>query len=250
MLLLFDVGNTNICITSFNGVTIDDNIIRITTLLDRSCDEYFLILKEMVDLKNLSSVAISSVVPQVTNVLKTLCVKHLGIEPLVLEPKVKTGVGIKADNPREVGADLICDVAGFDGDEGLIIDLGTATKYIYTKNKTLCGVVICPGVNISIKALVQNAALLPEIDIKVPNKVLGNNTITCMQSGVTYGVASQVDGMIERIKEEVKNPNLKVVATGGLANLIIPLTKNEIEIDNLLTLKGLLEIFRRNNSGT
>ena len=247
MLLLFDVGNTNICITTFNGNKLDENIIRITTLLDRSCDEYFLILKEMVDLKNVKSVAISSVVPDVTNALRTLSTKHLNIEPLVLEPKVKTGVGIKADNPREVGADLICDVAGFNGNEGLIIDLGTATKYIYTKNNTLSGVVICPGVGVSIKALVQNAALLPEIDIKVPNRVLGNNTITCMQSGVTYGVASQVDGMIDRIKEEVKNPNLKVIATGGLAKLIIPLTKNEIEIDELLTLKGLLEIYRRNH---
>ena len=246
MLLLFDVGNTNICITTFDGVKINENIIRITTLLDRSYDEYFLILKEMVNFKEIKNVAISSVVPDVTDALRTLAIKHLNIEPLVLEPRVKTGVGIKADNPREVGADLICDVAGYEGSEALIIDLGTATKYIYAKNNTLCGVVICPGVNISIKALVQNAALLPNIDIKVPNKVLGNNTISCMQSGVTHGVASQVDGMIERIKEEVRNPNLKVIATGGLSKLIIPLTKNEIEIDELLTLKGLLAIFRRN----
>lgn len=246
MLLLFDVGNTNICITTFDGNKLDKNIIRITTLLDRSCDEYFLILKEMVNLNNITSVAISSVVPVVTNALRTLAIKHLNIEPLVLEPRVKTGIGIKADNPREVGADLICDVAGLNGSECLIIDLGTATKYIYAKNNTLCGVVICPGVNISIKALVANAALLPEIDIKVPSKVLGNNTITCMQSGATYGVASQVDGMIDRIKEETKNPNLKVIATGGLANLIIPLTKHEIEIDELLTLKGLLAIYGRN----
>ena len=246
MLLLFDVGNTNVCITTFDGNKLDENIIRITTLLDRSCDEYFLILKEMVDLKNVTNVAISSVVPVVTNALRTLSVKHLNIEPLVLEPKVKTGIGIKADNPREVGADLICDVAALNGSECLIIDLGTATKYIYAKNNTLAGVVICPGVNISIKALVSNAALLPDIDIKVPNKVLGNNTITCMQSGATYGVASQVDGMIERIKEETKNPNLKVIATGGLAKLIVPLTKHEIEIDELLTLKGLLAIYGRN----
>ena len=232
MLLLFDVGNTNICITTFDGNKLDENIIRITTLHNRSCDEYFLILKEMFDIKKVSGVAISSVVPVVTIALKELSFKHLNIEPLVLEPRVKTGVGIKADNPREVGADLICDVAAVK-EEALIIDLGTATKYIYVKNNSLAGVVICPGVNVSIKALVQNAALLPDIDIKVPNRVLGNNTITCMQSGVTYGVASQVDGMIERIKEEVKNPDLKVIATGGLAKLIIPLTKHQIEIDEL-----------------
>ena len=144
------------------------------------------------------------------------------------------------------GADLICDVAGVLDEEALVIDLGTAIKYIYVKNKTLRGVVISPGVVVSLKALSANAALLPEIEIKTPNKVLGNNTINCMQSGVTYGVASQVDGMILRIKEEIGNPNLKVIATGGLANLIIPLTKNEIEIDDLLTLRGLLEVYRRN----
>jgi type III pantothenate kinase len=205
-----------------------------------------LIIKEMLNLKDVDSVAISSVVPDITTVLKEMCVKHLNINPLIVGPGVKTGVGIIADNPREVGADLICDVAGVFDEEALIIDLGTATKYIYAKNKTLRGVVISPGVGVSIKALSSNAALLPEIEIKTPSKVLGNNTINCMQSGVTYGVASQVDGMIERIREEVKNPNLKVIATGGLANLIIPLTKHEITIDNLLTLRGLFEVYRRN----
>ena len=247
MLLLFDVGNTNICIATYENEVLNENITRITTLLNRSCDEYYLIIREMIKLDDVSGVAISSVVPEITTVLTDMCIKHLNINPLVLGPKVKTGVKLVADNPREVGADLICDVAGVTYDEALVIDLGTATKYIYVKNKSLMGVVITPGVVISIKALVNNTALLPEIEIKAPNKVLGNNTINCMQSGVTYGVASQVDGMIERIKEEVNTPNLKVIATGGLADLIVPLTKNEIEIDNLLTLKGLLAIYRRNN---
>ena len=247
MLLLFDVGNTNICIAAYKDDKLDEYVTRITTLLNRSCDEYYLIIKEMIKLDEVNSVAISSVVPEITTVLTDMCIKHLNINPLVLGPKVKTGVKLVADNPREVGADLICDVAGVTCDEALVIDLGTATKYIYVKDKSLKGVVITPGVVISIKALVNNTALLPDIEIKAPNKVLGNNTINCMQSGVTYGVASQVDGMIERIKEEVNSPNLKVIATGGLANLIVPLTKNEIEIDNLLTLKGLLAIYRRNN---
>lgn len=246
MILLFDVGNTNICITISEGDIINPSVIRITTLLNRSCDEYFLILREMISLTNIDGIAISSVVPDVTTVLKEMCVKHLGINPLILGPKVKTGVGIVADNPREVGSDLICDVAGNDNEEALIIDLGTAIKYIYAKGKSLRGVVIAPGVVISMKALVSNAALLPEIEIKAPNKVLCNNTISCMQSGVTHGVASQVDGMIDRIKMEVNNPNLKIVATGGLAELIIPLTKHEIEIDSLLIFKGLLAIYRRN----
>lgn len=245
MLLLFDVGNTNICITTFDDV-LNESIIRITTLLNRSSDEYFLILREMIQFDCIDNVAISSVVPDITTILKEMCIKYLNNDPLIIGPGVKTGVKIIADNPREVGSDLICDVAGVCDEEALIIDLGTAIKYIYAKKGSLCGVVISPGVAVSIKALSKNAALLPEIEIKTPKKVLGNNTISCMQSGVTYGVASQVDGMIERIKEEVGNPNLKVIATGGLANLIIPLTKHDIKIDNLLTLRGLLEVYRRN----
>ena len=246
MILLIDVGNTNICITCTNESVIEDKIIRIKTLHDRMSDEYYLILKEMIKLDDVTAVAISSVVPDVTYVLTELFRYRLNIEPLVLGPKVKTGLMIKADNPREVGADLICDAVGVKDEEALIIDLGTATKYLYVKNRTLLGVVITPGVMVSIKALVSNTALLPDVEIKVPNKVLGNNTINCMQSGATYGVASQVDGMIKRIRKEVNNPNLKIIATGGLAKVIVPLCEHEIEVDDLLTLKGLLDIYGRN----
>ena len=246
MVLLIDVGNTNICVVKYDGNNICGKIVRIKTLVERTSDEYYLLLRDMVDLTDVKSVAISSVVPDVTLALKQLFEKYLNIDAIVLGPKVKTGVGIKADNPREVGADLICDAAAITQGEALVIDLGTATKYLYIKNKTLAGVVISPGVNVSIKALVKNTALLPNVDIKVPAKVLGNNTINCMQSGVTYGVASQVDGMIERIKDEVGNMNLRVIATGGLAALIVPLCKHNIEVDELLTLKGLIEIYRRN----
>ena len=246
MILLIDVGNTNICLTTANDGVIENKIIRIKTLHDRSSDEYYLILKEMLKLDEITSVAISSVVPDVTYVLTELFVNRLNINPIVLGPKVKTGLSIKADNPREVGADLICDAVGVKDEEALIIDLGTATKYLYVKNRSLLGVVITPGVMVSIKALVSNTALLPNVEIKVPSKVLGNNTINCMQSGATYGVASQVDGMISRIRKEVNNINLKVIATGGLANIIVPLCDNDIEIDDMLTFKGLLDIYRRN----
>ena len=246
MILLIDVGNTNICLTTANDGVIENKIIRIKTLHDRSSDEYYLILKEMLKLDEITSVAISSVVPDVTYVLTELFVNRLNINPIVLGPKVKTGLSIKADNPREVGADLICDAVGVKDEEALIIDLGTATKYLYVKNRSLLGVVITPGVMVSIKALVSNTALLPNVEIKVPSKVLGNNTINCMQSGATYGVASQVDGMISRIRKEVNNSNLKVIATGGLANIIVPLCDNDIEIDDMLTFKGLLDIYGRN----
>ena len=122
----------------------------------------------------------------------------------------------------------------------------TATKYVYVKNNRFLGCSIAPGVSISMKALVNNAALLPSIELQVPKKVLATNTINCMQSGVLYGFASQVDGMIDRIIEEINNPNVKILATGGLSGVIIPLCKHNIErIDNL-TLFGLLEIYNKN----
>jgi type III pantothenate kinase len=127
----------------------------------------------------------------------------------------------------------------------LVVDLGTAIKYIYVKHKTILGVIITPGVNISIKALVGNTALLPDIDIEVPKKVLGTHTIACMQSGVTYGVAAQVDGLIERIKEETKE-DFDVILTGGLSEMIAPLCKYPLTRDPDLVLKGLLKIHARN----
>ena len=160
----------------------------------------------------------------------------------------KTGIMIKADNPKEVGSDLIADAIGAIAyrDEALVIDLGTASKYIYVEKNALAGVVICPGVYISIKALVNNTALLPDIDIKVPDKILGTNTTTCMQSGVTYGTAAQVDGFIKRIKKETGKDDLLVIATGGLAKLIVPLCESKIIEDDELTLKGILEVYKRN----
>ncbi|PKK92513.1 MAG: pantothenate kinase, partial [Tenericutes bacterium HGW-Tenericutes-6] len=128
----------------------------------------------------------------------------------------------------------------------LVVDLGTAIKYIYVKNKSILGVIITPGVGISIKALVGNTALLPDIDIEVPKKVLGTNTISCMQSGVTYGVAAQVDGLIERIRDEV-NENFAVILTGGLSQTIAPLCKHELTRDSDVVLNGLLNIFNRND---
>ena len=145
----------------------------------------------------------SSTLPVITSALKKVFIRLFKKEPIILGPGVKTGVKIVADNPREVGADLICDVAGVKDEEALIIDLGTATKYIYVKNQTFYGVSIAPGVSVSMRALVNSAALLPSVELVCPKKVIGTSTINCIQSGVIYGAASQVDGMIDRIKEEI-----------------------------------------------
>ena len=167
---------------------------------------------------------------------------------MILGPGIKTGVMLKADDPKTVGADLICDVAGAyrNYEKSIIVDMGTATKYIYQNKNSFMGVAIAPGVSISMKALVDGAALLPAIELQTPQTVLGKNTITCMQSGIIYGAAAQVDGMIDRIKEEIKCDDIAVVATGGLAKIIVPLCKHNIVYNENLVLEGLLEIYNKN----
>jgi len=246
MYLLFDVGNTNIFIGISDGFKIIDTY-RLNTEVTKTADEYYIQMKNLIDFSSIKHVAISSVVPRITEKLKTIAKKFIHVTPLIVGPGIKTGLNIKTDHPREVGADLICDAVGIDDDvsNALVVDLGTAIKYIYVKNKTILGVIITPGVSVSIKALVGHTALLPDIDIEVPKKVLGTNTIHCMQSGVTYGVASQLDGLIDRIKEEV-NEDFKVLLTGGLSKLIAPLCKHDLFVDTDLILKGLLKIYNKN----
>ncbi len=246
MILLFDIGNTNINI----GLAENKEIIksyRLNSEVEKTADEYYIALKSLFGKNTITSVAIASVVPRITEKIITISKKFFKINPLVIGPGVKTGINIKTDNPKEVGADLICAAAGlFDQkDSTLIVDLGTAIKYIYVKNKMIKGVIITPGVDISIKALVGNTALLPDIDIIVPKTVLGTNTAHCMQSGVTYGVAAQVDGLIDRIKLEV-NEVFRVVLTGGLSPVIAPLCLHKLTKDIDLVLKGLLNIYNKN----
>ncbi len=247
MVLLVDVGNSNILFGFSDGKEIL-NTFRFKSVKDITTDEYYLIIKTMLDEYKIDDVIISSVVPIITSALKKLFVKYLNKEPLIVGPGVKTGIEPKCDDPKSVGSDLICDSAGAMKycDESIIIDLGTATKYIHVKNNRFLGCSIAPGVSISMKALVNNAALLPSVELQVPKKVLSTNTINCMQSGVLYGFASQVDGMIDRIIEEINNPNVNILATGGLSGVIIPLCKHNIKRIENLTLYGLLEIYNKN----
>lgn len=247
MFILCDVGNTSIEFAVCEGNNILHKF-RIKTLVNRSSDEYIIMFKTLLGEVTFKDVLISSVVPVVTSALVKMFQKYYNIKVHVLGPGIKTGVMIKADNPREVGADLICDVAGSQcyGNDVIIIDLGTATKYIYQHNSTFMGISIAPGVVISMNALTNSAALLPSIELQTPKTVLCNNTISCMQSGVIYGAASQVDAMIDRIIDEIKVDNVKIVATGGLSGLIIPLCKHNIILDDELVLKGLLSIYNKN----
>lgn len=245
MILLIDVGNTEIKIAVENHGEIEQKY-RLTTDKNLSADDYYVLIRPLIGSLSFKKVAIASVVPAVTKALKELSESHLNVVPLIVGPGIKTGVNVKTDYPKEVGADLICAVAGVKSDRPtLIVDLGTATKYIYAEKSTLKGVIITPGVIISMKALVSSTALLPEFDLEVPKKVLGSNTIACMQSGVTYGVAAQVDGLLKRVEKEV-GKRLDVIITGGLAGIIQPLCETNAAKDEHLVLRGLLEILNKN----
>lgn len=245
MILLVDVGNTEVKIAFSQNHEIIQKY-RIATDRNLSADAYYVLIKPFIGQHTIEKVAISSVVPPVTKALKELSIKYFNITPLVVGPGIKTGVNVKTDYPKEVGADLICAVAGVSGDQpALIVDLGTATKYIYTEKNTIKGVIITPGVMISMRALVSNTALLPEFDLEVPQKVLGTNTVACMQSGVTYGVAAQVDGLVSRVEKEV-GKKLAVIMTGGLSEVILPLCETKAIKDEHLVLRGLLEILNKN----
>ncbi len=249
MVLLVDIGNTNICFGIYDNEKII-NTFRIKSFLDKSFDEFYVLIKPFIEV-NIDDVIISSVVPQITSAFVKLTQKYFNLEPLIVGKNLKTGLKIVCDDPKTVGADLICDViaAGNYYDEGLVVDLGTASKFLYYKDNTYLGASIAPGVVISTKAMISNAALLPNMEFIVPSKVINTSTIPCMQSGVLYGFASMVDGMINKIKEEIKNPNLKIIATGGLIKLIAPLCKEKIDIiDPDLVLLGLVKIYKKNKA--
>ena len=248
MILLIDIGNSNICLGVYKQEQM--HTYRMKSFVDKSSDEYYLLLKNFIT-ESVEDVIISSVVPQITSAFVKLSQQYFEVTPYIVGQKLKTGIQIVCDDPKTVGADLICDVvaAAQIFDEGLVIDLGTASKFLYYKNKTYLGAVIAPGVAVSTKAMVSSAALLPHMELVVPAKVLNTATIPCMQSGVLYGFASMVDGLIQRIKDELKQPHLKIIATGGLISLIAPLCKEKIEqIEPDLVLKGLLQIYLKNKN--
>lgn len=246
MILLLDIGNTSIYMGISDGKEIIKTF-RMNTEVEKTPDEYYATLKSFFDITKINHLAVSSVVPRVTEVFKKLGIKYFNEAPIIVGPGIKTGVNIKTDNPKEVGSDLICDAAAVESTETptLIIDLGTANKFIYVKNKAITGAIISTGIQVSRQALIGNTALLPDIDIVTPPKVLGSNTIQCMQSGLTYGTAALIDGLVERIQEEVKEP-FKVILTGGLSIIIKDLCKTPLVREPRLVLEGLLNIYLKN----
>lgn len=252
MLLTIDVGNTNIVLGGFCG----DKLIFVARLSTdtRSTDsEYAIKIREILALNSASETVdgciISSVVPPLTKKLKNAVKTIYGIDSLVVGPGIKTGVNLLVDNPAQVGADIIsaC-VAAYNlyKPPVLVIDMGTATKMIVIDEKAAFrGVSIIPGLETSLKALAGSAALLPEISLEAPEKVIAKNTVECMKSGAIFGNASLIDGMIDRIFEELGAP-CTLVATGGLSEIAIPHCKHKINIDENLLLKGLYIMYNKN----
>lgn len=253
MILVIDVGNTNIVLGMYDGEALTHHW-RIATDRTKTTDEYGMLVKSLFDHSNVTfdqveGVILSSVVPPVIFPLEQMCQRYFGMRPLVVGPGVKTGLDIHVDNPREVGADRIVNaVAGIAKYAGplIIVDFGTATTYCYIdENRRYHGGVISPGIMISVEALYQRAAKLPRIEFAAPSGVIGKNTVQAMQSGTYFGYVAQVDGIVKRIKRDVGEAT--VVATGGLARLISEQAETIDIVDPFLTLDGLRLIYERNN---
>ena len=257
MLLVIDVGNTNTVLGLYDG----DQLIhdwRIRTEIDHTIDEYGMLIFNLYQssriktekIKAVSAIIISCVVPPMLNILEPLCVKYFNVKPLIVGPGIKTGMPIFYDNPKEVGADRIVNaVAAYNKykQAAIIIDFGTATTFDYISPKgEYMGGCIAPGIMISSEALFERAAKLPRVELSKPKSVVTKDTVSAIQAGIIFGYAGLIDGIVERMKAEIKTKPL-VIATGGLARLVAAETKCIDKIEDMLTLEGLRIIYNLNS---
>jgi len=253
MLLAIDIGNTGINLGVFDGDKLTSTW-RLTTGIDRSPDEYgsllyTLLQRQGVPVSKITGAALCCVVPPLVSVFQEVCQKYLGVSLLIVEPGVKTGVRISLDNPREVGPDRVVNAVAAHhiyGEPVIVIDFGTATTFdVVSEAGDYLGGAIAPGINIASEALFTRTAMLPRIELTRPKQVIGKSTTAAMQSGIIFGYIGLIEGMIKRIKQELRS-EAKVVATGGYA---YPLAKEipGIEIINPdLSLIGLHLIYEMN----
>ncbi|MFS0725044.1 type III pantothenate kinase [Paenibacillus sp. 1P07SE] len=253
MILVMDVGNTNIVLGIYRGKELLHHW-RLSTNRSATVDEYGMSIYNLfqyaqIRLQQVEGVIISSVVPPLMRTLEQLCLEYIGKTPLVVGPGIKTGLNIRYENPREVGADRIVNaVAAIEryGSPLIVVDFGTATTFDYIDEAgNYLGGAIVPGIGISTEALYQRAAKLPRIELVKPRSVIGRNPVTSMQAGIIFGYAGQVDGIVKRIRGEF-GVDPRVIATGGLADLIAAESEAIHEVDPLLTLEGLRLVYDRN----
>ncbi|WIW69977.1 MULTISPECIES: type III pantothenate kinase [Anaerosinus] len=254
MLLVFDIGNSNIVLGAYKGEQLLRHW-RISTDRQKTGDEYGLLINNLfehhkLNVKDIQAIIISSVVPPLVVPISKMCKRYFNIEPLIVGPGIKTGIRLKYENPREIGADRIVNAVGAYEKFGgplIIIDFGTATTFCaIDDNGDYLGGAIAPGIGISTEALFQRAAKLPRIELVTPKSVICRNTVASMQSGIIFGFTGQVDEIVRRMKEEL-GKDAKVVATGGLANLIAKQSKAIDIVEPFLTLDGLYILYKRNS---
>lgn len=255
MILVVDVGNTNITIGAYEGETLKASF-RMMTKTEHTSDEYGMMLLGLLSsngvlAEDIHGSIVVSVVPQVMHALEGAITKYIKVKPLIVGPGTKTGIKIITENPREIGADRIVDaVAAYEkyGGPVLVIDFGTATTYdLVTKEGEFAAGITAPGIRISAKALWTDTAKLPEVEIRKPASILAQETISSMQAGLVYGQIGQTEYIIKKVREESGYKDMRVIATGGLGRLISEETK-EIEIyDSSLTMEGLRLIYQKNS---
>ena len=253
MLLVIDIGNTNIVFGIYRNDTLVNHW-RLSTVLQKTVDEYAMLLESLLSLEKLRladmhSAIISCVVPPLLISFQMMCCKYIGIQPIIIGPGIKTGMPILYENPQEVGADRIVNaMAGYEKHKKavIVVDFGTATKFDYVTPKgEYMGGAIAPGILISAEALFERASKLPRVELTKPKEIIAKNTVNAIQAGIVYGYISLVDGIVKRMKEAVAT-NPYVIATGGLANLIYGESESLDEVDELLTLKGLKLLYEKN----
>lgn len=254
MVLVFDVGNTNMVVGVFDREKILNHW-RIRTDTQRTADEYGIIIHGLflyhkMQAEDIKAAIISSVVPSLNMELEWMCQRYFGCKPILVGPGTKTGLAIKYDNPREVGADRVVNaVAAYHkyGGPLIIVDFGTATTFcVVSQAGEYLGGAIAPGIKISTDALVSRASKLPRVELSLPKSMIGKNTVMSMQVGIMYGFVGQVEGIINRMKKEI-GEGVRVIATGGLAALIAGETDTIDEVDEFLTLDGLRLLYDLNH---
>ncbi|MBR2179112.1 MAG: type III pantothenate kinase [Selenomonadaceae bacterium] len=256
MLLVIDIGNSNIVMGTYVGKELMKHW-RVSTDRQKTGDEYGILINDLfryqgIELTDIKDIIISSVVPPLVVPFMKMCERYFKIKPLLVGPGMKTGIVLHYENPRAIGADRIVNVVGaFDqyGGPAIVIDIGTATTFdVINENGDFMGGVIAPGIMASSEALISSTAKLPGVELVTPKNIICHNTIHGMQAGIIFGYVGQIDEIVRRIKVEYGSDQMKVIATGGMATMIYKESNTIDKIDHFLTLNGLRVLYERNKT--